>query len=127
MILFILGGKEVKRASGLIKHYSLEIKSNVFISTALSFVHNGKMLSFIYDLADLYKERLILPLVFEYCSKTTDTDDSLRELKKLLNYQFLTIKFLQSVVNDIKFIFTNNINLSSIDLLDFSEVDFVEI
>lgn len=33
MTLFILGGKEVKRASGLIKHYSLEIKSNVFIST----------------------------------------------------------------------------------------------
>lgn len=33
MTLFVLGGKEVKRASGLIKHYSLEIKSNVFIST----------------------------------------------------------------------------------------------
>lgn len=33
MTIFILGGKEVKRASGLIKHYSLEIKSNVFIST----------------------------------------------------------------------------------------------
>lgn len=96
-------------------------------STALAFVHNGKMLSFVYDLADLYKESLILPLGFEFCSKTTDTDDSLRELKKLLNYQFLTVKFLQSVVNDIKFIFTNNINLSSVDLLDFNEVDFIEI
>lgn len=96
-------------------------------STALSFIHNGKMLSFVYDLADLYKESLVLPLVFEYCSKTTDTDESLRELKKVLNYQFLTVKFLRSVVNDIKFIFTNNINLSSIDLLDFSEVEFVEI
>lgn len=33
MTIFILGDKEIKRASGLIKHYSLEIKSNVFIST----------------------------------------------------------------------------------------------
>ena len=96
-------------------------------STALSFIHNGKMLSFVYDLADLYKESLVLPLTFEYCSKTTDTDDSLRELKKLLNCQFLTVRFLQSVVSDIKFIFTNNINLSNIELQDFCEVNFEEI
>lgn len=96
-------------------------------STALSFVHNGKMMSFVYDLADLYKESLVLPLVFEYCSKTIDMGDSLRELKKILNYQFLTLKFLQRVVNDIKFIFTNNINLNDIDFSDFNEVDFVEI
>lgn len=96
-------------------------------STALSFVHNGKMMSFVYDLADLYKESLVLPLVFEYCSKTIDTEDSLRELKKVLNYQFLTLKFLQRVVNDIKFIFTNNINLNDIDFSEFNEVDFVEI
>ena len=33
MTVFVLGGKEIKRASGLLKHYSLEVKSNVFIST----------------------------------------------------------------------------------------------
>lgn len=40
MTIFVLGGKEVKRASGLIKHYSLEIKSNVFISTVDTKIRN---------------------------------------------------------------------------------------
>lgn len=40
MTIFVLVGKEVKRASGLIKHYSLEIKSNVFISTIDTKIRN---------------------------------------------------------------------------------------
>jgi CRISP-associated protein Cas1 len=34
-------------------------------SPALGFVHTGKMLSFVYDVADLYKTRVSVPLAFE--------------------------------------------------------------
>ncbi len=33
-------------------------------STALGFIHTGKMLSFVYDIADLYKADLTIPLAF---------------------------------------------------------------
>jgi CRISPR-associated protein Cas1 len=34
-------------------------------SPAIGFIHTGKALSFVYDVADLYKASLIVPLVFE--------------------------------------------------------------
>ena len=34
-------------------------------SPAIGFIHTGKALSFVYDIADLYKVELIVPLVFE--------------------------------------------------------------
>ncbi len=34
-------------------------------SPALGFVHTGKQLSFVYDIADLYKAELVIPLAFE--------------------------------------------------------------
>ncbi len=37
-------------------------------SPALGFIHTGKMLSFVYDIADLYRIDVILPIAFEVCS-----------------------------------------------------------
>ncbi len=34
-------------------------------SPAIGFIHTGKALSFVYDIADLYKVEMIVPLVFE--------------------------------------------------------------
>jgi len=34
-------------------------------SPAIGFIHTGKMLSFVYDIADLYKTELAIPLAFE--------------------------------------------------------------
>lgn len=38
-------------------------------SAAIGFVHVGKMLSFVYDIADLYKTRLTVPLAFRLVSE----------------------------------------------------------
>ena len=38
-------------------------------STALGFVHTGKQLSFVYDIADLYKTELTIPTAFEMTAK----------------------------------------------------------
>ena len=38
-------------------------------SPALGFIHTGKMLSFVYDIADLYKTEVIVPLAFRIVSE----------------------------------------------------------
>lgn len=42
-------------------------------SPAIGFIHTGKALSFVYDVADLYKVALIVPLVFEVVSRSDQT------------------------------------------------------
>lgn len=39
-------------------------------STGLGFIHTGKQLSFVYDIADLYKTRLTLPLAFRLTAES---------------------------------------------------------
>ena len=39
-------------------------------SPGLGFIHTGKMLSFVYDIADLYKSRLTVPLAFKLTSES---------------------------------------------------------
>ena len=38
-------------------------------SPALGFIHTGKMLSFVYDIADLYKTKIVVPLAFRIVSE----------------------------------------------------------
>ncbi|MBT9136177.1 MAG: CRISPR-associated endonuclease Cas1 [Firmicutes bacterium] len=38
-------------------------------SAALGFIHTGKMLSFVYDIADLYKTGLTIPIAFRITSQ----------------------------------------------------------
>ena len=39
-------------------------------SSAIGFIHTGKALSFVYDIADLYKVSMIVPMVFEVVSQS---------------------------------------------------------
>jgi CRISPR-associated protein Cas1 len=39
-------------------------------SPAIGFIHTGKALSFVYDIADLYKVSMIVPMVFEVVSES---------------------------------------------------------
>lgn len=45
-------------------------------SPAMGFIHTGKMLSFVYDIADLYKADLTIPLSFEAVAESTDGIES---------------------------------------------------
>jgi len=40
-------------------------------SPALGFIHTGKQLSFVYDIADLYKTEITIPLVFRVVAEST--------------------------------------------------------
>ena len=41
-------------------------------SPALGFIHTGKQLSFVYDIADLYKAEITIPLAFQIVAESTE-------------------------------------------------------
>ena len=68
-------------------------------SAAVGFVHTGKMLSFVYDVADLYKVDLLVPLVFKVVS-TSDSDVERRvrvASRVLLHEQKLLARILPDI------------------------------
>ena len=68
-------------------------------STALGFVHTGKMLSFVYDVADLYKVELTIPVAFE--ATAAGGDDLERTSRLRCRDRFHEEHLLGRIVDDI--------------------------
>lgn len=68
-------------------------------SPALGFVHTGKMLSFVYDLADLYKVELTIPLAFHIAAQQAGNEES--EIRRACRDAFHQGRLLQRIVPDI--------------------------
>ena len=68
-------------------------------SSAIGFIHKGKMLSFVYDIADLYKMSFTIPLAFELVS------DSVDELERRVRIEcrdyFSKNKLVNKIIPDI--------------------------
>lgn len=72
-------------------------------SSAIGFIHTGKMDSFVYDMADLYKEKVSIPVAFETVSKNpVNLDSSVREA---MRGKILELHLLKHIVNDLKMLF----------------------
>jgi len=69
-------------------------------SPAIGFIHTGKQLSFVYDVADLYKAELTIPLAFEIAAKEPDQLE--REVRIEARKRFYMAKLLQRIVPDIR-------------------------
>ncbi len=67
-------------------------------SPALGYVHTGTQHAFVYDVADLYKARITLPLAFSLHAST----DPERDARWRLREQFRLLKLLPTIVNDIQ-------------------------
>lgn len=69
-------------------------------SPALGFIHIGKQLSFVYDIADLYKGELTVPLAFEVARENPP------ELERAVRYRmrdaFRESRLLERIVPDIR-------------------------
>lgn len=72
-------------------------------SPALGFIHTGKQLSFVYDLADLYKLDLSVPIAFAAAKEGADDID--RRVRLQLRDRFRETKFLSRVADDLMAIF----------------------
>lgn len=72
-------------------------------SPALGFIHSGKQLSFVYDLADLYKLELSVPTAFREAAAGTEQLE--RRVRLALRDQFRESRFLERVAQDLLSLF----------------------
>jgi len=70
------------------------------LSPALGFVHTGKMLSFVYDIADLYKTEISIPVAFAAAAQGLEKLET--RVRKALRDTMRERKLLKTVVADIQ-------------------------
>lgn len=86
-------------------------------SPALGFIHTGKQLSFVYDIADLYKVDLTVPLAFQKVAESTHNLESrVRHACRDLFYEY---KLLDHILPDIDRL----LSISEADLQRGEEAD----
>ncbi len=81
-------------------------------SPGLGFVHVGHELSFVYDIADLYKAEVTIPVAFEIASKKVEEVDG--ETRRKIRDALKNGKILDRMVHDIKWLLSD----------DFKEEDY---
>lgn len=72
------------------------------LSAGLGFVHTGHDLSFVYDIADLYKAKLTIPISFEIASKYEKTDDIGRISRLRIRDEISDGKLSKKIVDDLQ-------------------------
>jgi CRISPR-associated protein Cas1 len=68
-------------------------------SPAIGFIHTGKQLSFVYDIADLYKSEITVPLAFETVAESKEKVES--RVRAACREKFKEVKLLQRILPDI--------------------------
>lgn len=74
------------------------------LSAGLGFIHTGNDMSFIYDVADLYKAKITIPLSFELASTLTSADDIGREARLAVRDALVDGKLIQTIVKDLQYL-----------------------
>lgn len=72
-------------------------------SPGLGFVHTGKLLSFVYDIADLYKSETSISAAFETISSKCEDPD--RKLRTVMRQKIVKFDIMKRVADDIAWIF----------------------
>jgi len=86
-------------------------------SPALGFIHPGKQLSFVYDIADLYKVDITIPLAFRVVAESTENLHA--RLRQACREAFKEHRLLKRILPDIN----NLLDLSSEVLAAGQEAD----
>jgi len=68
-------------------------------SPALGFIHTGKQLSFVYDIADLYKVEVTIPLAFRLVAESTEHLDG--RVRQACREAFREARLLERILPDI--------------------------
>lgn len=83
---------------------------------ALGFVHTGKQLSFVYDIADLYKTEISLPVAFEVAGSAPP--DLERHVRICMRDRFRTSRLLERVIPDIRALLDDDISSEEMSTYD---------
>jgi CRISPR-associated protein Cas1 len=69
-------------------------------SPALGFIHTGQMLSFVYDIADLYKTEVTIPVAFRAAAEGRDELE--RRVRQTCRDTFVSTRILERIIPDIQ-------------------------
>ena len=85
-------------------------------SPSLGFIHTGKMLSFVYDIADLYKTETSIPAAFK--AATEGSDDLESTVRRTCRDYFHKSRLLDRIVSDIEQVLAVPVDNEAEDALD---------
>jgi CRISPR-associated protein Cas1 len=68
-------------------------------SPGLGFIHTGRQTSFVYDIADLYKTEITIPIAFQTVSESSQHIDS--RVRSACRQKFKEVKLLERILPDI--------------------------
>ena len=82
------------------------------LSPGLGFVHTGHELSFVYDIADLYKATCSIPFSFEIASEIKDDEDISRKVRLRMRDYFKETKMIKQIVGDLQYLLNESSELN---------------
>lgn len=92
------------------------------MSPGLGFIHTGHDKSFVYDIADLYKAEITIPLAFELASKYKEGDDIGKLSRLSLRDRMVDGKLMRKIVEDLQDLMDvpvdERLDIDSIELWD---------
>lgn len=74
------------------------------MSAGLGFVHTGNDLSFVYDMADLYKADITIPIAFEVVSEILADEDIGSKTRLRVRDVFVDGKIIKRIVKDLQYL-----------------------
>lgn len=74
------------------------------MSAGLGFVHTGHDKSFVYDIADLYKDELTIPLAFQVAAECNEDDDIGKITRLKMRDALVDGKLLKRIVQDLQYL-----------------------
>ena len=72
------------------------------MAAGLGFIHTGHDLSFVYDIADLYKAELTIPIAFQVASENESGKDIGRIARLKVRDAFVDGKVLARIIHDVQ-------------------------
>ena len=89
-------------------------------SPGLGFIHTGHVRYFVYDIADLYKAQITIPIAFQVASE--ETDDIGRVTRHRVRDAFFNGRILEAIVRDIR-----SLLLLDTEVLESPAIDVVNL
>ena len=76
----------------------------------LGFIHTGKQLSFVYDVADLYKADVAIPVAFATVKSNQLPGELESQVRRHMRHELSRKKLLKRIPEDLDWIFQINTN-----------------
>jgi len=89
-------------------------------SPSIGFIHTGSMRSFVYDVADLYKEKITIPTAFEVISEN-DYNDLELKIQTTIRKYIKKEKLLSNIPKNISFLFDEKLH-EEMNFMDLNEL-----